>query len=86
MDKAEKRVIAAALYVIYCPDAGGYCNKEGQSVGRSIEDTWEELKYSVEALTGRKAKDGRAGWMTERPVENMISKIKLSRRSARTKA
>lgn len=69
------RVIRAAIYSVFVPDAGGYCTKEGKSSGASVEDVWEELRYSVEALTGRKVKDGKAGWITERTVKNLADRI-----------
>lgn len=91
MSKSERRIVSermhrvlrAALYSVYVPDAGGYCDKHGHAVGRSVEDVWEELRYSVEALTGRTANDGRAGWITERPVENMIAKLGIQERAKR---
>ena len=77
--EAEKRVVRAAIYSVFVPDAGGYCDKQGRSAGPSVEDVWEELRYSVEALTGRHVQAGQRGWMTEKTVENMIAALQRAR-------
>lgn len=61
-----KRVIEAAKFCNYCPDAGGYAD------GRSVEDCYEELSAAMNDYYGVNINTPVLEWITEEELGDML--------------
>ena len=66
VEKATK-VIEAAKWANYCPDAGGYRD------GRSVEDCYEELNDALNEFYGVNIEVPMEGWLTEVELDELLS-------------
>lgn len=62
-----QRVIEAAKWAIFCPDAGGYKD------GRSVEDCYEELEAAVNAYFGTDIQAADIDYITEDELNSLLA-------------
>lgn len=68
MPEDVQRIIEAAKFCNYCPDAGGYLD------GRSVEDCYEELNSALNSYYGVNIDTPVSEWITEEELEKLLSK------------
>lgn len=66
LPEKAKRVIEAAKFCNYCPDAGGYAD------GRSVEDCYEELSTALNDYYGVNIDTPISEWITEEELRDML--------------